>query len=129
MMKPSFSPGANIAIKVPVHEYESTVTFYRDILGLKQVKLESPDKYESTAFEFGDKNLWIDKISAISQAEIWLEIKTDNIQKAKDYLEEKGYCRRDEIETLPSEFKGFWLSSPSNIIHLIQQQTLKKKAR
>lgn len=121
MMKPTFSPGRNIAIKVPEHEYDSTVAFYRDILGLKQITLESPDKYESTAFEFGDKNLWVDKISGISQAEIWLEIITDNIQKAKDYLEEKGYCRRDEIETLPSEFKGFWLSSPSNIIHLIHQ--------
>ena len=120
-MKPTFSPGTNIAIKVPVHEYDSTVTFYRDILGLKQVTLESPDKYESTAFEFGDKNLWIDKISGISQAEIWLEIKTDDIQKAETYLKTKGLCRRDEIEPLPSEFKGFWLSSPSNIIHLIHE--------
>ena len=121
-MKPTFSPGTNIAIKVPVHEYESTVAFYRDILGLKPVELESPDNYESIAFLFGDKKLWLDKISGISHAEIWLEIKTDNIQKAADYLKEKGCSRRDEIEPLPGEFKGFWISSPSNIIHLIHQQ-------
>ncbi len=120
-MKPTFTPGANIAVKVPPHEYDSTVAFYRDILGLNPVQLESSDSYDSVAFEFGDKNLWIDKISGISQAEIWLEIKTDDIQKAEAYFETKGLCRRDEIEPLPSDFKGFWLSSPANIIHLIQQ--------
>ena len=86
MMKPTFSPGTNIAIKFPVHEYNSTVAFYRDILGLKPVELESPDNYESIAFEFGDKNLWVDKTSGISQAEIWLEIKTDNLDTGAKIL-------------------------------------------
>jgi hypothetical protein len=28
-MKPKFKAGKNIAIKVPVHEYEQTVAFYK----------------------------------------------------------------------------------------------------
>ncbi|CAB1080359.1 hypothetical protein D1AOALGA4SA_8042 [Olavius algarvensis Delta 1 endosymbiont] len=121
-MKPIFKPGKNIAIKVPPHEYEQTVAFYKDVLGLVLKEASSPDNFESITFEFGDKNLWIDKISGISQAEIWLEIETDNINEAEAYLEAMGCARRDEIEPLPSDFKGFWISSPSNIIHLVNHK-------
>ena len=121
-MKPIFIPGKNIAIKVPPHEYEQTVAFYKDVLGLVLKEASSPDNFESTTFEFGDKNLWIDKISGISQAEIWLEIETDNINEAEAYLEAMGCARRDEIEPLPRDFKGFWISSPSNIIHLVNHK-------
>lgn len=34
---PQFSGGRNIAMKVPPHVWEETVTFYRDILGLRQI--------------------------------------------------------------------------------------------
>jgi len=120
-MKPMFKPGKNIAIKVPSHEYEQTVAFYKDILGLTLRQVSSPDSIESTTFEFGNKNLWIDNIAGISQAEIWLEIETDDIEAAEAYFEAMGCTKRDEIEPLPSEFNGFWISSPSNIIHLITQ--------
>ena len=70
-MKPTFQPGENIAIKVPPHQFEQTVSFYRDILGLEQIELDSSDHFQSVPFKFGDKNLWIDKSAALSQAEIW----------------------------------------------------------
>ncbi len=118
-MKPTFKPGDNIAIKVPEHEYENTVAFYRDILGFEQITLNNNDDIEGVTFQFGDKNLWIDKIAGLSQAEIWLEVVTDDIDMASQYLHEQHCVRRDEIEPLPEGFKGFWVSSPSNIIHLI----------
>ena len=118
-MKPKFTPGKNIALKVPSHEYDKTVHFYQHILGLKLNDASSPDNFDSLSFEFGDKNLWIDKIDTISQAEIWLEIETDNLADAQDYLKKQGCITRNEIEPLPSSFNGFWLSNPSNIIHLI----------
>ena len=120
-MKPEFSAGKNIAIKVPTHEFNQTVAFYRDILGLPMMDATSPDQFDSVTFEFGDKNLWIDKTSGISQAEVWLEIDTPDIQQAEAYLAQQGCSRRDDIEPLPDDFKGFWISSPSNIIHLINQ--------
>ena len=97
------------------------VSFYRDIIGLETINLSSPDQLNSVTFKFGDKNLWIDKVSGISQAEIWLEILTDDINRAAIHLEDNGIVRRDEIEPLPKDFKGFWVCSPSNIIHLINQ--------
>ena len=118
---PKFLPGKNIAIKVPPHQFEQTVKFYRDILKLKELNPASSDNMQSVTFQFGDKNLWIDNISTISQAEIWLEIRTDNIEKASLYLKEQNITRQDEIEKLPEGFAGFWISSPSNIIHLVNE--------
>ncbi len=118
-MRPKFSPGKNIAVKVPTHEFDSMINFYKNILGLKQKNVSSPDKFDSVAFEFGNKNLWVDKISGISQAEVWLEIETEDVVEAKKYLEEQGCSIRNEIEPLPESFNGFWLSSPSNTIYLV----------
>ena len=123
-MKPDFRPGKNIAIKVPAHEFDRMVEFYKIIIGLKQKDTNSRDDFDSIAFEFGDKNLWVDKISGISQAEVWLEIETDNAAVAKSYLEEQGCVIRNEIEPLPSGFNGFWLSSPSNIVHLVNEKCI-----
>jgi len=75
-MSPKFEPGKNIAMKVPVHEYEN---------------------------------------------EVWLELVTSDCDDAARYLEDKGCVRRDEIEDLPHGFRGLWVSSPSNIIHLVTE--------
>lgn len=115
---PKFFPGDNIAMKVPSHEFEATVSFYRDIVGLRLVEEAAP----AFVFEFGDKRLWIDKVDHISQAEVWLEIRTDDIQGAQEYFESRGIVRRDEIEPLPDGLAGFWIVSPSNIIHLVTRE-------
>ena len=115
-MKPAFSAGWNIAMKIPAHEYASTVDFYRNVLGLKEIG--KPE--ETPRFEFGDKVLWLDCVSGISQAEIWLEILTDDIDLASAYFKDRNCVRRDEIEPLPEGMKAFWLSSPYNIIHLVK---------
>ena len=120
-MKPTFEPGDNIAIKVPSHQFDQTVAFYRDVLGLEQIDKSSSDQFESVTFKFGDKNLWIDKMAAFSQAEVWLEIQTDDIEKANDHFKKHKIPRRDEIEPLPEDFKGFWIAGPGDIIHLINE--------
>ena len=118
-MKPEFTAGKNLAIKVPVHEFEVTVVFYRDVLGLEMIEPLTAQQTDSVVFRFGENSLWIDRVASISQAEIWLEIVADDILAASDYLASRGCTRRDEIERLPESFRGFWISGPSNIIHLI----------
>jgi catechol 2,3-dioxygenase-like lactoylglutathione lyase family enzyme len=120
MNRPVFKPGRNLAMKVPSHEYERTVAFYRDILGLRQLD-PAPSATESVRFEFGDKILWIDDVPAMTQAELWLEVVADDLEQAASYLDANGIARRDEVELLPEGFGGFWISSPSNIIHLVIQ--------
>lgn len=34
--------GINIAMKVPPHQYEATVAFYREVVGLKPVEDKAP---------------------------------------------------------------------------------------
>ncbi|MEM0965194.1 MAG: hypothetical protein AAGJ81_03455 [Verrucomicrobiota bacterium] len=113
--KPTFKGGRNIAMKVPPHQYEETVRFYRDLLGLKQLKEHLP----AVGFEFGRNHLWIDRVPGMSQAEMWLEIMTDDISASSEFFREENVTRCDEIEDLPDGFEAFWISSPASIIHLV----------
>lgn len=122
-MNLEFQPGRNIAMKIPAHEYENTLHFYRNILRFKEITGSEPG--DTPRFEFGDKTLWLDRMPGLSQSEIWLEVVASDIDQAAEYLKAQGCHRRDEIEPLPSGFKAFWISSPSNIIHLV---SLKKGA-
>ena len=61
--------------------------FYRDIIGLPLVREEA----SSVVFEFGDKRLWLDAVGHFSQAEIWLEIQSDDIEAEVRRLEALGY--------------------------------------
>jgi catechol 2,3-dioxygenase-like lactoylglutathione lyase family enzyme len=110
-----FAAGRNIAMKVPPHLYETTIQFYRDVLGLKEITKHAP----SVGFEFGSNNLWIDRVPGISQAETWLEVVTNDIEAASAHLKSAGVVRCDEIGLLPPGFEAFWVSSPASIIHLI----------
>ena len=116
-MKANYKAGKNIAMKVPPHEYESTVSFYRNVLELDELTPNTPDA--TPCFEFGDKVLWIDCVKGCSQAEIWLEICTDDPKLAAEHLRHEKIDRCDDIEPLPEGFNGFWISSPCNIVHLI----------
>ena len=64
--------------------------------------------------------LWIDKVSGMSQAEIWLEVITNDTAAATAHLSDAGIVRCDEIEPLPEGSDGFWISSPAQIIHLVR---------
>jgi catechol 2,3-dioxygenase-like lactoylglutathione lyase family enzyme len=111
----NFQGGRNIAIKVPPHQHEATVRFYRDTLGLRVVKQDSG----TVAFEFGAIQLWIDRVATASHAEVWLEVITSDGDKAASHLRQAGTTRRDELEALPEGMRDFWVSSPSSVIHLV----------
>ncbi|MBY4678905.1 hypothetical protein [Marinobacterium arenosum] len=114
----AFAGGRNIAMKVPAHQWRQTVQFYRDLVGLKVIEPESADG-TSVCFEFGANRLWIDRVAALSQAEIWLELTTGDLTRAVNRCECGGVVRRDEIEPLPEQVRGFWIENPASIIHLV----------
>ena len=107
--------GRNIALKVPPHQWDATVQFYRQTLGLPELTNFAPD----VAFQFGANQLWIDRVATISQAELWLELVTDDTKAAARHLERAGVVRCDQIEQLPRGFDGFWIASPAAIVHLV----------
>lgn len=114
----SFSGGRNIAMKVPPHQWEATVRFYRDVLGLPLVE-HGPTQPPSVGFAFGANRLWIDRVEAMSQAELWLEITVADLRAAEARLRAAGVVRCDEIEQLPPDMQGFWIANPASIIHLV----------
>jgi len=118
LKQPQFQGGRNIAMKVPAHVFEQTVAFYRDVLRLPLLG-EGPG---GTVFEFGPSLLWLDRADHLSQAEIWLEITTDSVAAADDFLGQRGTVRRDEIEVLPVGFEGFWVCNPADVIHLVAER-------
>jgi len=67
----TFRAGRNMAMKVPPHQFEATVGFYRDVVGLPF--LEACSEPNNQCFVFGSMKLWIDRVERVSQAEIWLE--------------------------------------------------------
>ena len=115
----TFEGGRNIAMKVPPHQYDATVRFYRDVLGLKPADGVAE---ETAAFEFGANTLWIDEVPTMSQAELWLELVTDDTAAAGRLLAEAGVSRCDAIEALANDFDGFWISSPASIVHLVDAE-------
>lgn len=117
----SYSAGKNIALKVPDHEFHETVKFYREILGFEDA-FDYTDTATSVAVKFGSNILWIDRVTTLSQSEIWLEIKTDNIENARAELQSKGVQTRESLEPLPANIEGFWIAGPGNIIHLLHQE-------
>ncbi len=42
----------------------------------------------------------------------------DDVEAAAGCLEQKGCHHQDEIEDLPPDFAGFWISNPANIIQI-----------
>lgn len=117
--RPMFTGGTNIAIKLPHHTYVQTVSFYRNILGLPLI--ETTD--QSCVFQFGAIRLWLDRVSNLSQPDIWLEVHTDDTQAAASYLSDQGVPRRDEVEPLPDDLDGFWIASPDGTIHLVSNES------
>ena len=119
--RPEFRGGRNIAMKVPPHLWADTVAFYRDLIRLPVIREEQGDP-PSVCFAFGANQLWIDRVDAMSQAELWLELTTDDVHGAEQVLQDAGVVRRDEIEALPPGFPGYWIQNPASIIHIVKQQ-------
>lgn len=112
---PSFTGGANVALKVPLHKYDETIAFYRETLNLPLIE-EEP---EGCIFQFGPIRLWVDKAPQLSQPDVWFELITNDTQSASTYLANHGVARRDELEQLPDDFDGFFVTDPAGVIHLV----------
>ena len=113
----SFTPGENLALKVPPVVYLQTVQFYRDVLGLKVVVREEA----SVAFAFGGKTLWVDRVEGLATSELWLEVVAEDVEEAARTLAAAGIERCDEVEKLPAGFRGFWIKSPAGTVHLVSE--------
>jgi hypothetical protein len=112
-----FSGGRNVAMKLAPEQFSGAVKFYRDTLGL-EVELRSPG---TAVVAFGAIQLWLDRVEGQRQAELWLEIITDDAESAASLLKSAGVQRCDTVEPLPRGFKGFWIKNPAGLVHLVAE--------
>ena len=115
--KPTFRGGRNIAMKLPPDRFESVLAFYRETLSMPVTEHESG----SFTVDFGPVKLWLDLVPTVSQAELWLEVISDDTAAAAAHLKQTGVVRCDDIEALPEGFKGFWVKNPADIVHLVAE--------
>lgn len=101
--KGEFKGGNNIALKIPKYQYSETVHFYKEVIKLPYLG----NMAGSHAFQFGDVTLWLDCMDNYSKQDVWLELQTDNVKVAADYLRENHINRRDEVEVHENSEGGF----------------------
>jgi hypothetical protein len=86
--------GDNIALKIPTYCYDATVAFYRDVLRLPF----TGEDLGSPGFEFGANTLWLDHISRYARSDVWLQVRTADVDGAAARLAQQGVPLREEIE-------------------------------
>lgn len=116
-----YAGGRNIAMKVPPHQWDDTVRFYREILRLPEIDDPAQSGPPSVGFVFGPNRLWIDRVAGVSQAELWLQVTAEDTTAAARHLADAGVARCDEIEPLPEGSSAFWITGPSSVVHLVSQ--------
>lgn len=117
-----FKGGVNIAMKIPSEKYDETVAFYRDILlfELEKVPVTHPAVLATHRMVFGHNILWLDCVKEITNSKIWLEVCTEDVESATNYLRINDVTICDEIEKIDSSMH--WIKDPTDNILLVKNK-------
>ena len=107
----SIRGGDNIALKIPSYCYEQTVAFYRDTLGLPFARHE----LGSPGFEFGRNTLWLDHVPRYARSDVWIQVRTADVDEVAARLAAQGVPIREEVEPY-DDVPGHWISDPSGVV-------------
>ncbi|HYG20926.1 MAG TPA: hypothetical protein VD816_18435 [Ohtaekwangia sp.] len=118
----TFEGGINIAIKIPKSKYERTVSFYRDILKLTVTEkpIDNPTVSRTHEVMFGPNTVWLDCVDNYTHSETWLELRTDNVETAADYLRSKNVETCDELEKIPEDMH--WIMDPAGTVFIVAKK-------
>ncbi len=120
----TFIGGNNIAMKLPRVQFDRTVAFYRDILGM-EVTDDSGEAIaegviQSAAVRFGPVTLWLDRVDNYAHADLWLELLTDDVDGAIAHLATHGVPVQDELEPFPVGMNAHWIGNPVGVPHIVR---------
>ena len=120
-MQVDFKGGVNIAIKIPKSKYEQTVAFYRDILQLEvsEKPITNPTVSRTHEVKFGNNVVWLDCVDNYTHSQVWLELRTPDVQQATEYLQSKGIHTCDELEEIPAE--AHWIMDPAGTVFILDK--------
>lgn len=120
-MNNSFKGGVNIAIKIPKSKYEQSVSFYRDILKLEVTEkpITNPTVSRTHEVKFGPNIVWLDCVDNYTHSEVWLELRTTDVNSATDYLRTNGINTCDELEEIPTD--THWIMDPAGTVFILDK--------
>nr|CEL22935.1 hypothetical protein [Kibdelosporangium sp. MJ126-NF4] len=111
-------------MKLPKAQYEQTVAFYRDVLGMDVMDESDVDVAagvpQSASVQFGPVKLWFDRVDNYSRAELWLELFTDDVDDATRHLAAHSVVPQDELESLPPGMTAHWITNPVGVPHIVR---------
>ncbi|SRR5690606_14038637 len=119
-MEPTFRGGHNVAMKLPKAQFDRTVAFYRDVLGMEVTEQDAAGVAQSVAVRFGPVTLWLDRVDNLAHADLWLELFTDDVGRATEHLAAHGVAVQDELEPLPAGLDAHWISNPAGVPHIVR---------
>jgi hypothetical protein len=124
-MSTHFRGGHNLAMKLPKAQFEATVAFYRDVLNMEVTEVSSESLEgvvpQSVSVQFGPVTLWLDRVDNYAQAEVWLELFTDDVEAATQHLAQHAVPTQDELEAFPAGLVAHWISNPAGIPHVLRR--------
>lgn len=121
-METKFEGGINIAIKIPKSKYDQTVVFYRDILKLEveEKSIDNPTVSKTHQVKFGNNVVWLDCVDNYTHSEVWLELNTENVEKATQFLSSKNVETCDELEQIPKNMH--WIADPAGTVFIVKKR-------
>ncbi|OJU73646.1 MAG: hypothetical protein BGO09_05920 [Bacteroidetes bacterium 47-18] len=98
-----FEAGNDITLNIPKERYEATLRFYRDILLLdvEEKAADQPSARLAAKVQFGNSTLWLYCTGTTAQPATWLELCTNDMTAALNYLHTNGIISEDAQETVP----------------------------
>ena len=117
----NFIGGINIAIKIPKSKYDETVVFYRDVLKLEveERPIENPTVSRTHKVKFGENIVWLDCVDNYTHSETWLELNTDDVDRATTYLRLNGVETCDGLEKIPDTMH--WITDPAGTVFILNK--------
>jgi catechol 2,3-dioxygenase-like lactoylglutathione lyase family enzyme len=122
-----FEAGTNVAMKIPRADYDATVAFYRDTLGMDVEEVDdtgSPVVAASHRVTFGAVTLWLDRVDGVARSDVWLELRTDDLDRATHHLAAAEIHPCDEVEPLDGDAgrTSHWIRNPAGVVHLVAER-------
>ncbi len=114
--------GPNVAMKIPASSFDSTVSFYRDVLRLPVVPVDeelSPTVARSFRVDSGAITLWLDRVADEDAVGVWLELLTSDLPDAVEHLATHGVSPEDWREPIPPGTQAHWVCNPVAIPHVL----------
>ena len=89
-------------------------------LNVEERQIKNPTVSRTHKVTFGQNTLWLDCVDNYTHSETWLELNTENVENAVEYLKSNDVQTCDEIEQIPENMH--WITDPSGNVFIVKKR-------